>query len=183
MLEELLLKHCAPTLAGIKTASLFSMQCQNSIELKKCVCAWNKRLCLKGLHLCALKCKDGKALLYLYRMRSLNKALSSDDVCQFLSECGYCCKSPKACICQLKQKIERGDSFPHEIGVFLGYPLYDTQQFIAQKGKNFSCCGYWKVYGDAKRAEKTFALYKKCSSIYFQKYLEGKSINQLIVAA
>lgn len=48
------------------------------------------------------------------------------------------------------------DGFPHEVGLFLGYPLDDVTGFIEQKGKNYKCCGIWKVYGNEKQTQMLF---------------------------
>ena len=55
---------------------------------------------------------------------------------------------------QIAAKIAGGESFPHEIGIILGYPPEDIEGFKRYKGRNFKCCGYWKVYGNAERAQK-----------------------------
>ena len=52
------------------------------------------------------------------------------------------------------------EKFPHEIGLFLDYPLVDVIGFIRNTGKNCKCSGCWKAYGNAKEAEKTFCKYK-----------------------
>lgn len=69
--------------------------------------------------------------------------------------------------------------FPHEIGVFLGYPLKDVVGFIQNKGKNCKCCGCWKVYSDECEARKKFARYEKCKTIYMSMFQRGKSVLQL----
>ena len=76
-----------------------------------------------------------------------------------------------------------GKAFPHEIGVFLGYPIEDVIGFINNKGCNFKCCGYWKVYGDKEKAIKEFARYDKCRMIYTKLWNQGRSILKLTVAA
>ena len=48
--------------------------------------------------------------------------------------------------------------FPHEIGLFLGYPPKDVGTFIEKKGKDYLCCHYWKVYHDKQSAIETFQL-------------------------
>ena len=55
---------------------------------------------------------------------------------------------------------EKQDGFPHELGIFLGYPLGDVEGFIRHQGKNYLCAGYWKVYQDERRARETFQLYR-----------------------
>ena len=44
MSEELLVMHCSPTLAGIKTGNLFSCSFPNEYEMKECVRCWNRML-------------------------------------------------------------------------------------------------------------------------------------------
>ena len=69
------------------------------------------------------------------------------------------------------------------MGLFLGYPLDDVTGFIEQKGKNYKCCGIWKVYGDEQKTQVIFQKLKKCSEIYQKLFADGRSILQLTVAA
>lgn len=45
-------------------------------------------------------------------------------------------------------------SFPHEIGVFLGYPAEDVRGFL--EGKKATCIGPWCAYGDERVARRRF---------------------------
>lgn len=56
-----------------------------------------------------------------------------------------------------KSKIE----FPHEIGLFLGYPVWDVEGFIKNRGLNYKLCGYWKVYEDLPGAISKFEQYDR----------------------
>ena len=38
MSEELLVRHCAPTLAGLKTANLFACRFSDGDALRRCLC-------------------------------------------------------------------------------------------------------------------------------------------------
>ena len=73
--------------------------------------------------------------------------------------------------------------FPHEIGVFLGYPLTDVVGFIENQGRNFTCCGCWKAYGDRDAAERLFAQLNKCTKVYLRLFHSGTPIFRLAVAA
>ncbi len=60
--------------------------------------------------------------------------------------------------------------FPHEIGLFLGYPPEDVCGYIRNKGKCQKCTGHWQVYGD-----ENFALAKDLKGLidvleYFAKW-------------
>ena len=78
MSEELMVRQCAPTLAGIKTGSLFPCPCTSREELLCQVRSLNRRLSPKGLCLLPLRFTKGKALLYLYRPAALRRDLDSD---------------------------------------------------------------------------------------------------------
>ena len=73
--------------------------------------------------------------------------------------------------------------FPHEIGVFLGYPLEDVVGFIRHRGKCFTCCGCWKSYGDPAAARQHFDQLAKCTAVYLRLFHSGTPILKLAVAA
>lgn len=62
--------------------------------------------------------------------------------------------------------------FPHELGLFLGYPLLDVEGFINNDGKNYLMNGYWKVYQNVEYALNTFKIYtylrKEAEKFYTQ---------------
>ena len=84
---------------------------------------------------------------------------------------------------QLSRKLCCSAEFPHEIGVFLGYPLGDVVGFIENRGKNFTCCGCWKSYGDPDAAQKHFDQLSKCTAVYLRLFHSGTPILRLAVAA
>ena len=84
---------------------------------------------------------------------------------------------------RLKSRIGENNEFPHEIGVFLDYPLGDVIGFITNEGRNFKCAGCWKVYCDECACRKTFEKYKKCRDVYVRLWQQGRSVLQLTVAA
>ncbi len=83
---------------------------------------------------------------------------------------------------QLSQRLCASDSFPHEIGLFLGYPIEDVKDFIKNEGRNCKLAGTWKVYHDEQNARKTFCKFKKCTDIYCQMLGKGTPLRRLTVA-
>ena len=181
MYEELIIRHCSPTLAGLKTGNLFSCPCPCSVALKDEIRCLNRRLSTKGLRILPLKVSD-KALIYVYRPKKLKKDLAHEIAGDLLKDCGYNCRHPERCIAKLSSRLKESEAFPHEIGLFLGYPPEDVQGFIENGAKKCKCCGCWKVYGDEKEAQKTFAKYKKCTTQYMRQLSKGTSIDRLTVA-
>ena len=103
-----------------------------------------------------------------------------------MSEFGYDVEDTEACIDCLRKKLEiikSSKDFPHEIGLFLGYPVEDVKGFIKHKGECSKCIGCWKVYGDVQKAEDTFDRYKKCTSDYAARLKMGMTLDQLVVCA
>ncbi|MBQ3378840.1 MAG: DUF3793 family protein [Clostridia bacterium] len=183
MLEECLIKHCSPTLASLKTASLFTVDIKSKEALIDQINAMNVSFGAKGVFLKLLKYSKGKALIYVYRGTHLAADLKKSGVESFLSAYGYECADMDCAIEHLKERFECGEGFPHEIGIFLGYPLRDVVGFINNQGKNCKYCGYWKVYCNVCEARKLFARIKKCRAVYAKLWHEGRSVWQLTVAA
>ncbi|KZL90569.1 hypothetical protein CLMAG_43410 [Clostridium magnum DSM 2767] len=48
---------------------------------------------------------------------------------------------------------------PHEIGIFLGYPVDDVAFFIDCPNEKCKMVGYWKVYHDIEEAKNIFKKY------------------------
>lgn len=184
MSELLLIEHCAPTLARIKTANLFSCSCKSVKALFCFLAYWNNELNPKGVYLRLMKLHEGRALIYVFRKEYLIKDLSCQQAKKHLEAFGY--DSEKLddvdeVINTLKKRICKGEEFPHEIGFFLGYPPKDVVGFIENNGKNFKISGCWKVYDDVGQAEKRFYMYKKCKSVYKRVYDSGNTVNRLTV--
>ena len=74
------------------------------------------------------------------------------------------------------------DGFPHEIGLFLGYPPEDVQGFIDHRAMDFKCAGLWKVYGDQQRAQALFDRFRRCTQRYCALWQTGLRLEQLAVA-
>ena len=182
MSEELLVRHCSPTLAGMKTANLFTCFFENAKELRESVRRLNKMLVKKGLRVLPLRFWDQRALIYVYRPSRLSRDLQRDTASRLLKECGYEDGAPEHCIVQLVKRLESNGEFPHEIGLFLGYPPEDVWGFIKNRAEGCKCAGCWKVYGDVAAAKELFAKYKKCTDVYCAMFARGQSIERLTVA-
>ncbi len=181
MSEERLIRQCAPTLAGIKTGSLFPCPYETKQGLMADVRAFNRRFAARGLCLLPLRYQDGRALLYLYRPAELRRDLQDGSALEILTAAGYSCRSCERCVTDLIQRLRTCADFPHEIGLFLSYPPEDVRGFIENRARNFKCAGLWKVYGDAEKAEKLFEKYKKCTRIYQKLWRTGTEMDKLAV--
>lgn len=185
MSEEMIVRHCAPTLAGLKTGCIFRCAVESHEQLRQDIRRLNRRLTAKGLRILPLRIRNGYAMIYVYRPSRLRTDLSSNEADALLRSNGYEKLSPEQSeryIIRLMDRLSRSEEFPHEIGLFLGYPPEDVRGFIENGAKNEKHVGYWKVYGDEDKARAAFARFSKCTDVYTRKYAEGSSIERLTVA-
>ena len=103
--QEKLALYSAPTLANLKTASLFRI---------------------------TIKEYQTSFLIYVYQNDKLYHTLTHFSIQSFLKQYQYPCDSALKAIEHLKMRL-LNDDFPHEIGIFLGYPLCDVIGFINDK--------------------------------------------------
>ena len=183
MLEKYLIRHCSPTLASLKTANLFNVPFEMEEDLENQIHSWNACLTDKGVSLTILRVRRKNALVYVYRKSRLHRELTQAATADFLLKYGYESSDVDGAVERLKRRLQEKETFPHEIGVFLGYPLGDVIGFIENGGDNCKCADCWKVYCDQREAKKTFARLKKCQEMYFLLWMRGKSVRQLTVAA
>ncbi len=182
MSEDLIIKYCAPTLAGIKTANLFSQPYTSIQEISEFILSLNKIMIPKGVKVMPLKFSKDRVLIYIFRPARLTCDLYDDVAKKLLVNLGYRMSDINDCIRELKRRVRKSPEFPHEIGLFLGYPPEDVCAFIVNKG---SCCkftGCWKVYVNEDEAVRQFKKFRKCSDVYYSKWLQGTSLQKLTVA-
>lgn len=182
MTEDYLVRHCAPTLAGLKTGSLFACPYETRDALLASIRQINRRLNRKGLRVLPLRFSEKRALIYMYRPRQLSADLANSSAAALLQRQGYDTNNCERCLVRLVQKLRTQTDFPHEIGLFLGYPPEDVCGFMEHKAAGCKCVGCWKVYGDEEAAKKKFAQYKKCTQVYCDLWTKGKEIERLAVA-
>lgn len=182
MTEAQVVQNCAPTLANLKTGSLFGCPYESDVAFRRELRDLNRKLGPKGLRAVPVRYFEKKVMVYVYRCSGLEKDLSDETAVQILRDNGYDLTSCSGCIAQLVRRIREQKDFPHEIGLFLGYPPEDVCGFIQHQGCDCKCCGCWKVYGDEKAAQKRFAQFKKCSRVYRDQWEKGASLERLTVA-
>ncbi len=180
-LERYIIENCAPTLASIKPANLFSFRytCEKSVREQMAVL--NRRFAKKGITLKFLKKNKNTVLVYVYRKDLITKDLNNALSKKILQKYGYDDLNVEQSLGRLVKRINSTEEFPHEIGLFLGYPPKDVEGFICNGGKNCNLCGYWKVYGNVDEALTKFAQYDKCKAIYKQLWASGRDILQMTV--
>lgn len=176
----LLAIHCAPILSGSKAANIMTVTVHEFDRI-------GYLLEGTGIRYRFLKTKGDKGILYLYREKRLRQYLEQEEIQRFLSEYGYDQVDIAKMLNLLSKRIRMYNDqeavFPHEIGVFLEYPLGDVKGFLANEGKNFMYSGYWKVYQDLQGAVRRFTQYDMERELTIQALMQGKTIREIALAA
>ena len=180
MSDTEIIRYCSPTLAGLKTASLFSTACKDYAHLRKQINRLNAKLSISGLRLIPLSFRNERVLIYIYRESALARDILRSASRQILEKLGYMPEDTFRSVCHLSRRIRENDIFPHEIGFFLGYPETDVISFMEGR-KDYVCAGVWKAYSHPEEAKKTFSLYRKCTELYTKRLENGEPIDRLIV--
>lgn len=180
-LDDLLVFHCAPTLAGLKGAALICVASEGT-DYKLMIEAYNKRYNHRGLYFRTISSCKGRKLLYIYRPAMMVSYLCRPECQEFLKGYGYEAKDLEGMLTTLEERFQNMGEFPHELGIFLEYPLEDVRAFIQHRGHNAKLCGEWKVYTDVSYAEREFSKYRVCRKCYVDMFNRGFTIERLIIA-
>ena len=138
---------------------------------------------IKGVRLFLLRFQGNRALIYVYREKQLASRLNSPEVAGSFIPTDMTIFTFPPRWPDFGTAFQQTVIFPHEIGIFLDYPLGDVRGFIANSGRNFKCVGCWKVYCDECACRKKFAQFRKCRDVYLRLWEQGRSVLQLTVAA
>ncbi len=182
MCEELVVAHCSPTMAGLKTGNLFTCPMEDKDTLSESIRRLNACLVPCGARMIPIKFMEGRVLIYMYRPGKLKKDLRDATAVSILEEKLYPTGNVDRCVAELVRRVNESAEFPHEIGLFLGYPAEDVRGFMVEGSRKAKCVGTWRVYGDENAARKRFALYDKCTALYKNAYSKHSSFGRLVVS-
>ncbi|ERL04301.1 DUF3793 family protein [Mitsuokella sp. oral taxon 131] len=186
--EAILGQHAAPTLVGIKAASLLSFRKDRYRDFNALLASYQPCFSCKGI--ATFRVAEGEAfvLLLFYRegalMETMRRAFSVPEARQLLVSLGYRTDDALADLLEhLRLRMRLRKTFPHEIGLFLGYPPEDVVGFIKYNGQNFCYSGYWKVYANEKETRALFEQYSVCTHEFCTRLESGTSFPELVQAS
>ncbi len=178
-LKFLIVSQCAPFLKRMRATSLLTIPDSTKIQmvslLSQTEIMWRE-----------LGTDKGKSICILYREPDLKELLGRPENHHILYINGYPDINSENLVeiqlkelkKRMKQFISKG-KFPHEIGVFLGYPASDVEQFIEQDGQNYKMNGYWKVYDHVMDAARIFSAYDQARMLAVNELLLGYDLKMI----
>jgi len=159
-----LLVKTAAVRRGIKPAELLRVrhcyETANEDGLR--VCLYRRDIFeILGLNYIELKVEKSSSLVIFYNPSALESTLSEPHNRRWLARLGYPENGSTAdLLAELRRRAE-GESLPHEVGVFIGYPLKDVAGFMRRIPATPVHNGAWRVYGSAKESIDRMAAYAR----------------------
>ena len=194
---ETLVRNAATVIEGVKPAAIFSLPmhayaggCWRQLtreSLDEALRAYERALPDYGIWMRVLYRTERRVYLLVWRLPLLAGALDDAQGIAILRECGYRGTSVRELVRELRRRLVAyylslggpGASleFPHEIGVFLGYPADDVRSFMA--GKRPVCIGAWNAYGDEQAARRRFRMLKQHERRCWGRFAAGEPLHAL----
>lgn len=176
MPDEVIVQYCAPVLTGLKTANLFSFPFEDSAGMIKDLRQLNQEL-NHSLQAIPLGKKKDRTLIYMYRPDSLRDDLSRKEAREILEPLGYETNQMEQCLIRLQERLADEKEFPHEIGLFLGYPPADVRGFMEHRPCSY--CGVWQVFSQVEQAIACFEVYRRCTHACILQLEHGVPLSHL----
>lgn len=168
--------QCAPVIAGIKISNLFITQIKDEKVLEKA---------LEGTGLVYFNILrfNNRTTYLIFRKEEVEEYISRSENQVFFQRRGYMIPKIEEVLPVLQKKYHQymtdRKSFPHEIGLLLGYPLEDVEGFINNQGKDFLYTGYWKVFAKLDEKKKLFHQYDNVVREFVYLVSEGLKVKEI----
>jgi len=169
--------QCSPLLTGIKISNLLITNCENEHLVRQ--------LFKNTLFSAEMIYKSDKKITFLiFQEDKLVDYLSGKEENALLNFLGYNEMKLPEIFAEFSNRfaryMENRENFPHEMGLFLEYPVDDVIGFIDNQGKKYLHIGYWKVYGNLQKALETFERYNVAKENIVRMLAQGVTIERIM---
>lgn len=175
--ETQLALQCAPLIAGLKVSNLLIISKENLHQVRQI---------LRGTDISytILLVNGHKITILLYNRRELEEYLEDERVLNLFAKLGYRKFSLDEILPVFQKRyrkyMEDNRSFPHEMGLLLGYPIEDVEGFIQNDGRNFLYIGYWKVYENLSEKLNLFRQFEIAKETLIHLVSNGVSMTDIM---
>lgn len=182
-IEDYIAEHIclnAPVITGLKPSAIITVTKAEKQILEDLFAG--TKICIIGLH------SGRKESILLYQREKLEELLDRKAVQSFLQSLavGYGNFSLEEVLRYFTERFslykEKQADFPHEVGVFLGYPLRDVKVYMKNPLAKAKLTGYWKVYTEVESALACFQAYDMCIQSFTLMLKSGLSCRDLVMA-
>lgn len=180
LFERELVHYCSPVFARIKPANLICFQKVRFPDFHKDYQKYKAQLKKFSIDMKVLCSCKKRYLVLVYHKDMLETELKKPEIVNIIKNYGYFYDTVERQLLHLTKRLAQSEDFPHEIGLFLGYPVDDVVTFSKKKGEGAILCGYWKVYHNIENAKKIFYEFDNCRDIFENKLFAGVELANLL---
>ena len=166
-----ILEMIGPVILGSKPAEIINVpgsREEKEVKLSQIISFFNN--CSRITYIIITTHDGGKRVLFVNE-KSMEKVLSNKRCINFLKFVGY--PSDFELDTYIRELVYRLklQEFPHEIGIFLGYPLKDVLGFMGYGRNELVEIKNWRIYGD-----------KEVSYQVYNSFIKDKAIMKEMIA-
>ena len=162
-----LLVKTAAVRQGVKPAELLRVRhCYEGVNSEGLhICLYRSDIYgILGLDYMELKVERQSSLVLFYNPAVLGAMLAESRSRRWLARLGYPeMGTADELLAELRRRWQ-GTEMPHEVGVFIGYPLKDVAGFMNRIPATPVHRGTWRVYGDAEESLRRMRLYGRAEA-------------------
>ena len=163
-----LMMESSEVLGGVKPANLVSLVNRTRSCGRNLYQLWQSHHTelstrLANIRFKVLQTRERALLLFCYNPNQLESHLAHAGIRVLLKKAGYdTTLSSESLLTELCCRFESSGVFPHEIGLFIGYPAKDVAAFMGLAKLPFACQGPWKIYGNPAQSLGLADQYRGC---------------------
>lgn len=174
-IEKFLLFNTSLVISEVKPSATITLKKGIDSNYEKWIKYGEKFLESINIKYIELRECENALIILVYDEKQLSNYIFKEENKAFLKKLGYSYGNDiDAYIEKLKKRYEKFNC-PHELGVFLGYPLNDVKDFMECSSKKCLACGYWRVYNDYNAAKEVFNTYDMIKEKTVSYILKGNS--------
>jgi hypothetical protein len=184
-----LLVKTAAVRRGVKPGELLRVRhCYSGVNTEGMrVCLYRSDIYgILGLDYVELKVEEASSLVLFYNPSALGATLAEPRNARWLARMGYPAAdaAPTPLPKMLAHLVRRAAlcDLPHEVGVFIGYPLKDVAGFMRHIPATPVHHGAWRVYGGADESLRRMRLYANAEANAAQVLDRSRGVEEFINA-
>lgn len=178
-IEKFLIYNASLVISGVKPSATVTIKKDNDNLYDKWIKYGIDFLKIIDIAYINLRETNNALIILIYNENKLKNYIFEKENKKFLLQLGYCDKEDLDEYLIILKRRYKEFNCPHELGVFLGFPLNDVKDFMECKEKKCLSCGYWLVYNDLQEAKKIFSKYDKVKEHTVSYILNGDSSHEV----
>lgn len=178
-IEKFLIYNASLVISGVKPSATVTIKKDNDNLYDKWIKYGIDFFKIIDISYINLRETNNALIILIYNENKLKNYIFEKENKKFLLQLGYCDKEDLDEYLIILKRRYKEFNCPHELGVFLGFPLNDVKDFMGCKEKKCLSCGYWLVYNDLQEAKKVFSKYDKVKEHTVNYILNGDSSHKV----